>query len=482
MLRTLAMRLTAAYVLAAIVLVAVVIAAVTVFALSIVGSGIRESAEAVAFQAPDEVRQQVARYGSLAKAAHDIAQHLARPGLQVLIIGDDRNGRAVLANTGPQRLFPLDHRPFRYESGPPPGHHPPPPEMNPLPFGLSAFLRVKAQHVDVAGGRVIIFPDAEPLKRTIHAFWLVLLSVGFFVVVAAAALGRAIAGQALRPLVETTQSLRRFGEGDFTPRAVVTTERNEIGELARAYNAAAAQVSAAFEERRAAEQQMRQFIADAGHELRTPLTVVMGFIDVLRRRAANDPPASLKIYDAMLVESRRMKALIEKLIVLARLENAHPRELETVDMSEVARQVVLTLQSLEGGTRLHLRPASGAIVRGYENELHDALRNLVENALKYAPQSRADVVVRVEDDDTVVEVIDAGPGIALDEQAQVFARFYRGRERGDTEGFGLGLAIAQRAVERAGGRILLESTLGQGSRFTMRIPRAMRGHASAVAV
>jgi len=354
--------------------------------------------------------------------------------------------------------------------------------MNPLPFGLSAFLRVKAQHVDVAGGRVIIFPDAEPLKRTIHAFWLVLLSVGFFVVVAAAALGRAIAGQALRPLVETTQSLRRFGEGDFTPRAVVTTERNEIGELARAYNAAAAQVSAAFEERRAAEQQMRQFIADAGHELRTPLTVVMGFIDVLRRRAANDPPASLKIYDAMLVESRRMKALIEKLIVLARLENAHPRELETVDMSEVARQVVLTLQSLEGGTRLHLRPASGAIVRGYENELHDALRNLVENALKYAPQSRADVVVRVEDDDTVVEVIDAGPGIALDEQAQVFARFYRGRERGDTEGFGLGLAIAQRAVERAGGRILLESTLGQGSRFTMRIPRAMRGHASAVAV
>lgn len=227
---------------------------------------------------------------------------------------------------------------------------------------------------------------------------------------------------------------------------------------------------------------MRQFIADAGHELRTPLTVVMGFIDVLRRRAANDPPASLKIYDAMLVESRRMKALIEKLIVLARLENAHPRELETVDMSEVARQVVLTLQSLEGGTRLHLRPASGAIVRGYENELHDALRNLVENALKYAPQSRADVVVRVEDDDTVVEVIDAGPGIALDEQAQVFARFYRGRERGDTEGFGLGLAIAQRAVERAGGRILLESTLGQGSRFTMRIPRAMRGHASAVAV
>ena len=110
------------------------------------------------------------------------------------------------------------------------------------------------------------------------------------------------------------------------------------------------------------------------------------------------------------------------------------------------------------------------------------MRNLVENALKYAPQSRADVVVRVEDDDTVVEVIDAGPGIALDEQAQVFARFYRGRERGDTEGFGLGLAIAQRAVERAGGRILLESTLGQGSRFTMRIPRAMRGHASAVAV
>ncbi len=477
------MRLTAAYVLAAIVLVAVVIAAVTAFALSIVGSGIRESAEAVARQAPEEVRQQVGRYGSLAKAAHQIAQLLARPGLQILIVGDDGIARTVLANTGPKRSFPRDHGPLRDGSGPALGrHHPPPFEMNPLPLGLSGFLRLKPQHVEIPGGHIVILPDAEPLKRTINAFWLVLLSIGFFVVAAAALLGRAIAGQALRPLVETTESLRRFGEGDFTPRAVVTTERNEIGELARAYNAAAAQVSAAFEERRAAEQQMRQFIADAGHELRTPLTVVMGFIDVLRRRAANDSTASLRIYDAMLVESRRMKALIEKLIVLARLESAHPRELETVDMSEVAQQVVATLQTLDGGSRLHLLTASGAIVRGYENELHDALRNLLENALKYAPQARTDVAVRVEGDDTVVDVTDAGPGIALDEQTQVFARFYRGRERGDTEGFGLGLAIAQRAVERAGGRILLESTLGQGSRFTMRIPRAMRGHASAVAV
>ncbi len=346
----------------------------------------------------------------------------------------------------------------------------------PYPLGLNAILHIVPKDVEFVGGRVGIMPDPAPLGRAIDSFWLAMLPTGLFAILSAWLLGRFITLQALRPLVETTESLDRFGAGDFTPRSIMTQERNEIGALVTAYNRAASQVARALEERKAAEDQMRQFIADAGHELRTPLTVIMGFIDVLRRRALVDPGTSTKIFDTMLDESRRMKALIDKLIVLARLENHPERELETVDLVEIARGVVSSLQTLRPDTPIAFVSSDrSALVRGNENELHDAVANIVENAVKYAPDSQVDVRVRGEGDIAVVEVTDLGPGIPLSEQAQVFDRFYRGRDRaGDAEGFGLGLAIAKRAVERAGGLIDLKSAPGEGSRFSIRIPQASR--------
>jgi signal transduction histidine kinase len=209
---------------------------------------------------------------------------------------------------------------------------------------------------------------------------------------------------------------------------------------------------------------------------------------VLRRRAlgetgrSGDVAISAKIYETMLAESRRMKALIDKLVVLARLENVAERELETVDLGEVSGQVVAALQVLEERPRIALQSEAGAIVRGRESELHDAISNLVENALKYAPDSPVDVRVASEAGDAVVCVSDRGPGIPSDEHDRIFTRFYRGRDRVEADGFGLGLAIAKRAVERAGGELAVESSLGAGSSFTMRIPRATRGEAAGVAV
>jgi two-component system OmpR family sensor kinase len=184
----------------------------------------------------------------------------------------------------------------------------------------------------------------------------------------------------------------------------------------------------------------------------------------------------------MLAESRRMKALIDKLIVLARLENVREREFETVDLGDVAAHVVAALQALERQPRIALRAEGGALVRGDAAELHDAVSNLVENALKYAPGSPVEVSVRTEGASAAVDVIDRGPGISYDEQEQIFTRFYRGREHGDAEGFGLGLAIAKRAVERSGGTLGLASAPGSGSAFMIRVPLAPRGEAVALAV
>jgi two-component system OmpR family sensor kinase len=522
MFRSLATRLTATYVFAAIVLVVIVIAAVTAFALSMFGLSARETTDEVAAQVPEDVRLEVGKSRTLAAAASNIALHLTRPGIRVAVFAIEDGHRRFLAATfsdgpdgrpgivaapkddpgllsgpPPRTIAFFGHqdapgggRPPSLTLGGPPGGFelgPAPPlhryeRMAAFPFSLNFFLRLEPKSVDFAGGRITIFPDPGPLERAINDFWLAMLPIGLFVVVAAWLLGRYITGQALRPLVETTASLNRFGAGDFNPRPVLTVDRSEIGELARAYNAAVAQVSEAFDERRAAELEMRQFIADAGHELRTPLTVIMGFIDVLRRRTQSEPAISAKIYDTMLAESRRMKELIDKLIVLARLENPDVRELETVDLTQIAGRVVSALQALESKPRIGLQVETDALVRGYENELHDALCNLVENALKYAPDSPVEVRVGSEGNTIVVDVVDRGPGIPLAEQTRVFARFYRGRDRVDAEGFGLGLAIAKRAVERAGGEILLASVPGQGCRFTIRIPRAARGESAALAV
>jgi two-component system OmpR family sensor kinase len=493
--RSLATRLTAMYVFAAIVLVLIVAAAVTAFALSTFGLASRETVDEVARAVPVAVRLELGRYRTLAAAAPDIARNLARPGIRVAIFETDKNRQqhflaasghadpdgSVQIIKGAPRLAPLPDQP-----APPPGR--PAPihrdfdRMAPFPFGLNQFLRLEPKNVDVPGGRVVIFPDPGPLARSINGFWAAMLPTGVFVALAAWFLGRYITGQALRPLVETTASLNRFAAGDFTPRAIVTSDRSEIGELVKAYNGAVAQVSAAFEERKNAELQMRQFIADAGHELRTPLTVVMGFIDVLRRRAAADPTVSTKIYDTMLAESRRMRALIDKLIVLARMENPQAGEVGTVDLSEVAGSVVLALQTLRPARRIALQAQPGIFLRGSESELHEAVSNLVENALKYAPDSPVEVTVRGDDENALVDVVDHGPGIAPEDQTHVFDRFYRGGNRGESEGFGLGLAIVKRAVERAGGDIQLASAPGTGCRFTIRLPRSARGERAAVAV
>jgi two-component system OmpR family sensor kinase len=341
-----------------------------------------------------------------------------------------------------------------------------------FPMVVNLFMHVQPHFLELANGvHLAIVPDATQLAHFVGAFWLALAFIGTFVVLAAWFAGRYIAEQALRPLVETTASLNRFAAGDFTPRPIVTSDRGEIGELVTAYNGAVKQVAAAFEERRSVEMQMRQFVADAGHELRTPLTVIMGFIDVLRRRGTSDPVASGRIFDTMQAESRRMRALIDKLIALARLENPQRRDSEPVEVAALAQRVVDALQALQDRPRIALHAERGLIVRGDEHELHEALSNLVENALKYAPGSPVDIDARADGSAVVLKVSDRGPGLSAQDREHIFDRFYRGENRGETEGFGLGLAIVKRAVERAGGEVSVDSTEGKGATFTIRLPR-----------
>jgi signal transduction histidine kinase len=504
MFRSLRTRLIAAYVFAAIVLVFVAAVGVTAFALSTFGITVRESIDGVVRAAPEEARSELPRYnGSLEAAAPDIVRHLVRPGLHVAVIGITQDGRRrlfargdadqpdgsvrVFTNSdrepgqgGRMAYYQLEGRVPRPGSiGQAPFQMPPPPSF---PLGLNGLLHFEPRIATIPGGIVSVWPIPNQLERFIRSFWIAMIPVGIIVIFGAWFMGRYITNHALRPLVETTASLNRFARGDFTARAIVTTDRGEIGDLVTAYNGAAAQVSAAFEERKSVEMQMRQFVADAGHELRTPLTVVMGFIDVLRRRSNGDTATASRIYDTMLHESRRMRALIDKLISLARLENPQQRETLPVDVADVAEHAVGALQALQAKPRVTLSAEHGLVVEADEHEIHEAISNLIDNALKYAPLSPVDVKVGSEGRSVVVEVADRGPGLDEADRGRIFDRFYRGENHGDVEGSGLGLAIVKRAVERAGGEIEVESTLGHGARFTIRLPRRMPGDEGRIAV
>jgi len=226
-------------------------------------------------------------------------------------------------------------------------------------------------------------------------------------------------------------------------------------------------------QRQHTEMQMRQFIADAGHELRTPLTVIMGYLDLLRRGGVKGDQGTQQAYDSMLEESRRMRTLVEKLMLLARLERPpNAAKIGAVDLSELVHRVAAGLTPI-AGDRLRVEDdGMPVVVAADESELYEAIKNVVDNALKYAPQSTIGLEVRQDGQSACAVIADKGPGMDPQDVAHAFDRFYRGAARTEAEGSGLGLSIAKIAVERGGGTIAIDSTPGRGTTVSLCLPLA----------
>jgi two-component system, OmpR family, phosphate regulon sensor histidine kinase PhoR len=227
------------------------------------------------------------------------------------------------------------------------------------------------------------------------------------------------------------------------------------------------------------------FVANASHELRTPLASLSGFIDTLQGPARDDPGARERFLQIMKGQARRMARLIDDLLSLSRIElNEHVHPETAVDVVPIVRQVVDSLQMLarERGVEVAVAaPPAPLTVLGDRDELVRVFENLVENALKYgASGKRVDIAVaRSDASDTsrgeaVISVRDYGPGIAPEHLPRLTERFYRvdvGQSRAEG-GTGLGLALVKHALNRHRGRLTIDSTLGAGATFTVRLPFA----------
>src|SRR5215510_4325730 len=241
---------------------------------------------------------------------------------------------------------------------------------------------------------------------------------------------------------------------------------------------------------RRVEEMRADFIANASHELRTPLAALLGFIETLQGTARDDATARAKFLDIMQGQATRMARLIDDLLSLSRIElNAHLQPNTPVDLSPIVRQVVDGLQTLarDRGVEINVSlPPDTLMVLGDRDELIRALENLVENALKYgAGGKRVDITVargqtRAGTPEARVAVRDYGPGIPPEHLPRLTERFYRvdvtdSRAQGGT---GLGLALVKHVLNRHGGRLTIESTLGAGATFTIHLPLLTEDSAS----
>jgi len=230
-------------------------------------------------------------------------------------------------------------------------------------------------------------------------------------------------------------------------------------------------------ELRRLERVRQDFVANVSHEFRTPLTAIQGFAETLLGGALEDPANRRRFVEIIREHAARLARLTEDLLELARIEAGEMKLefrpvsvqqlvescAETVGMKAEAKQLALELMVPEG------LPA----VRGDANRLQEVLQNLLDNAVQYTPSGgRVEVSAARAGDQIVITVADTGIGVPQAEQSRIFERFYRvdaARSR-EVGGTGLGLSIARHIVEAHGGRIWVESAVGEGSRFHFSIP------------
>jgi len=280
--------------------------------------------------------------------------------------------------------------------------------------------------------------------------------------------GYLLARRALQPVVRMTEAAQRISAERLAERVEETGAGDELDHLAITLNQMLSRLDAAFS-------QIRQFSASASHELQTPLTIIKGELEVALRS-----PRSPEEYRAVLMSSleevERIAQLVEGLLLLSRAEAGVLRmDRQRVDLTQLLEEVCSRVKVLADSHSIELRlgPMEPLSILGDRERLRRLLLNLTDNAVKYTdPGGSVTLSLGHNEKSAVIHVADTGIGIAKEEQGKVFQPFYRTFEaRSHAEnGTGLGLAIARSIAAAHGGDIMVASTPGRGTTFSVLIP------------
>lgn len=346
---------------------------------------------------------------------------------------------------------------------------------------------------------VLAVPMRTAVDGTVNKLIQVQALVGLAVLIGVGTCAWLLVRRSLRPLQAVEQTAHQIADGNFDRRLPELSPRTEVGSLAQSFNWMAGSIESAFtateasrNKAAASEDRMRRFVADAGHELRTPLTSIIGFAELYRTKMLPDADAAFSRIEP---EARRMQALVEDLLTLARLDAERPMSHAPVDLTQVAADAVAGARAIEPVRPVELRLDAAPVINGDGDKLRQVALNLVVNALRHAGED-ANVTVTVTEAVAgpgptahtasvgpiqrpgtrlaVLEVDDDGAGMPAEAAAKSFERFHRiddSRTRSEgAGGSGLGLSIVAGIVQAHDGTVHLDTAPESGARFRVELP------------
>jgi two-component system, OmpR family, sensor histidine kinase MprB len=327
-------------------------------------------------------------------------------------------------------------------------------------------LRILAEYL--APGRAVQF--AQPLTEVnelLSHLRLILVLIGLGGIALAALLGRLVAGAAVQPVKRLTEATEHVAETMDLSERIESVGEDEIGRLARSFNAMLDALGRSMSALDASVHAQRQLVADASHELRTPVTSLRTNIEILQQAENMDRQERRRLLADVVEQIEELTLLMNDLIDLARGEERRANA-EDTRLDLVVSEVVDRARKRAPDTPFHVE-LEPTIVAGVPARLERAVSNLIDNAVKYSPPGEpVEIQLRSEQ----LTVRDHGPGISIQDLPHVFDRFYRGAEARGRPGSGLGLAIVRQVADQHGGSVAADRGPGGGTVMRLRLPGA----------
>ena len=323
-------------------------------------------------------------------------------------------------------------------------------------IGFAAFTLASIGNLLKSGGNIT---DAYMKRLIITSSVLVAVFI-----VLGSVLGGMTSRYMISPVSKMTERIKQITEENISSAQLDPVDsQDELMELTDRINAMLESLKDAFE-------RQENFVSDASHELKTPLSVIAGYANLLRRWGKDDPQILNESVEAITRESENMKRIVDQLLWLAKLGDFALNN-SIFNLYETVEDIVDGYKTVNIKHEITLDGDPSITLNTDKNLMTEAVRTLVDNAIKYTPAATGKIDIRVARVDGHVElsITDNGIGISEADAAHVFERFYRcdkvrGRESGSS---GLGLTICKSIVEMMGGNITLKSKLGEGSTFTI---------------
>lgn len=320
----------------------------------------------------------------------------------------------------------------------------------------------------------------DPVQSTVYQLSAVIVGVSVVGILIAAAAATVIIRLTLRPLRRVASTARHVtnlelsrGEVTLPIRVPATDSRTEVGQVGAALNQLLGHVGEALRARHASESRVRKFVADASHELRTPLASIRGYAELTRHDRRQLPADIAHSLGRVESEAMRMSALVDDLLLLARLDAGRPLERESVDLSRIVVDAASDAHAAGAGHHWQLDlPEQPVYVVGDAQRLHQVVANLLANARTHTPLGTTiRISLATTANQASLSVVDDGPGINPETMPDIFDRFARGdssrsRAAGST---GLGLAIVAAVVDAHHGSVSVHSQPG-ATRFDVELP------------